>query len=394
VVSRATKRIVDRRSRSFLRAVSADAHTQHGLNPACVVLDEIAQQPNRDLFDVLATSMGARRSPLLLAIGTAGHDQHSIAFELYRHGKRCLESPGTDASFFSCIKELPEALDWADEQNWIYANPGLGDFRDLDELRDMRDRALLLPSLAGAFKNLYCNQWTEAEHAWLDLAAWDRCSGTVTDAELEGLPCWGGLDLSSTTDLTSLAIVFRQPDDRYAVRHWAWIPAEGIVERERRDGVPYREWATAGIIEPLPGAVIDSRIVARRVVEECTRWKVRGLAFDRWGSKVVTPILMDAGLTIFSHGQGYRDMSPATKQMQELVLAGRLLHGGCPLLRWQASSVTVATDPAGNIKPTKPGPLAYARRIDSIVATVMALSPAMADQPRDDSQIFAEFTAV
>ena len=394
VVSRATKRIVDRVSRSFLRAVSADANTAHGLNTAFVVLDEIAQQPNRDLFDVLQTSQGARRNPLLLAIGTAGHDQHSIAYELYRHGKRCLEAPGMDPSFFACIKELPEGLDWADERNWIIPNPGLGDFRDLEELRDMRDRALLLPSLAGTFQNLYCNQWTEAESTWLDMAAWDACSGTVADGELHGASAYAGLDLASTTDLTALSIVFRLPDDRVAVKHWAWIPEAGIVERERRDGVPYRAWAERGIVELTPGNVIDGRIIARRCVEECTRWGVRHLAFDRWGSRLVVPILQEAGLDIFEHGQGFRDMSPPTKYLQELVLSRRLLHGGCPLLRWQASSVTVATDPAGNIKPVKPSALAYARRIDSIVATVMALSPAMAHPPVDDSRLFAELIAV
>ena len=139
--------------------------------------------------------------------------------------------------------------------------------------------------------------------------------------------------------------------------------------------------------------MIDSRIVARRCIEECERWKVQYLAFDRWGSKIVTPILQEAGLEIFEHGQGFRDMSPPTKHLQELVLSRRLLHGACPLLRWQASTVTIATDPAGNIKPVKPDAMAYARRIDCIIATVMALSPAAAYPPVDHSGLFSELIA-
>ena len=393
VVSRATKRIIDKSSRSFLRAISADAHTTHGLNAAFVVVDEIAQQPNRDLWDVLQTSVGARRNPLVLAIGTAGHDRNSIASELYQHGKRTISGDAVDPSFFACIKELPEGLDWAEESNWIYANPGLDDFRDRQELRDMRDRALLLPSLAGTFQNLYCNQWTDAETTWMSMSAWDECSGMVTDAELQKATAYAGLDLAATTDLTALAIVFRLPDDRYAVKTWAWIPEAGIVERERRDRVPYRQWIKEGRIETTPGDVIDSRIVARRCIEECERWKVQYLAFDRWGSKIVTPILQEAGLEIFEHGQGFRDMSPPTKHLQELVLSRRLLHGACPLLRWQASTVTIATDPAGNIKPVKPDAMAYARRIDCIIATVMALSPAAAYPPVDHSGLFSELIA-
>jgi phage terminase large subunit-like protein len=381
-------------TRSSFRAISADAPTAHGLDLTFFVYDELHAAPNRELYDVLATSTGARAEALGLVISTAGFDKQSILGELYDHAKRVQLDPSLDPGFYSFIAEAGPDDDWEDERTWFKANPALGVFRDLSEMRQLAARAKQIPAQIDAFRRLYLNQWVQAESAWLDVATWDACAGTVTDAELEGLPCWGGLDLSSTTDLTSLAIVFRQPDDRYVVRTWNFVPGAELRARELRDRAPYFQWAAAGIIELLPGAVIDSRIVARRVVEECTRWKVRGLAFDRWGSKVVTPILMDAGLTIFSHGQGFRDMSPPTKFLQELVLSGRLLHGGCPLLRWQASSVAVATDPAGNIKPTKPGPLAYVRRIDSIVATVMALSPAMADQPRDDSQLFAEFTAV
>lgn len=370
-VSRATKRIIDRQTRSVFRALSADAPTAHGLNASFVIVDEIAQQPKRDLYAVLATSMGVRHQPLLLSIGTAGSDRLSIAYELYEHSKQVLATPSLDPAFFACIKEVPEGLDWADEANWKLANPGLYDFRGADDLRAERDRALLTPARATAFQNLYCNRWTASDlTAWLDMDAWDKCDDILPDDELAKHDAYGGLDLSSTLDLTAFALVF-PVGDRVFVRTWQWLPADGIAERERQSRVPYRQWAKEGRIELIPGAVIDKSVVVNRVLELAKRFRIRAVGYDRWGSDMVVTALEQGGLVVHQWGQGFQSMSTPAKEIEGLVAAGKLGHGGCPLLRWTAASTAVKSDPAQNIKLVKPDRLKSTKKIDPIVAMTM-----------------------
>lgn len=371
-VSRATKRIVDRQTMSTMKAVSAEAPNLHGLNASFIVIDEIAQQPHRELYDVLQTSMGARRNPLMLSIGTAGSDRQSIAYELYEHAKNVLRDPSLDPSFFACIKELPEGLDWAEEENWIHANPGLGDFRGIDDLRQERDRALLVPARAVAFLNLFCNRWSESdETAWLNMDAWDRCGGKLPpDEDLARLDAYGGLDLSSRLDLTAFALTIPH-NDRVVLKTWQWLPAEGIEGRERRDRVPYRQWQKDGLIELIPGPVVDKRVIIERVKTLARRFRIRAIAFDRWGADLVQTELEAAGLKVVEWGQGFASMSTPAKEFEGLVTAGTLAHDGNQLLRWTAACTSVKSDPAGNIKPVKPD-RTTGRKIDPIVAAVMA----------------------
>lgn len=370
-VSRATKRIIDRATRSVLRAVSAEAPNLHGLNSSFIVVDEIAMQPNRELYDVLATSTGARRQPLMLSIGTAGSDRHSIAFELYSHAKQVLADPSLDPAFFACIKEVPAQCDWTDEQFWPLANPGLYDFREIDDLRAERDRALAIPARAATFQNLYLNRWTEAnELTWLSMEAWDQCGDMLPDAELGKHRAYGGLDLSTTTDLTAFALVI-PAGGRVYLRTWCWLPEENILDRERRDRVPYREWAKQGRIELIPGAVVDKAFVVGRIAEIARQFRIVAVAFDRWGADMVVSELEKAGVSVASWGQGYTSMSTPSKEFEGLVASRTLAHGGCQLLRWAAANTTITTDPAGNIKPVKPDRLKSSKRIDPIVAAVM-----------------------
>jgi phage terminase large subunit-like protein len=393
--SRAQKRIVDRVTRSSFRAISSDSPTAHGLDLTCFIYDELHAAPNRELYDVLATSTGARAEALGLVISTAGFDKQSILGELYDHAKRVQHDPTLDPSFYAFIAEAEEGDAWDDERTWFKANPALGIFRDLSEMRQLAARAKQIPAQIDAFKRLYLNIWTASSGAWLSLAAWDDCGNSaVTDAELQGATAYAGLDLSSTTDLTSLAIAFLLPDERVAVLTWNFIPGANLRDRELRDRAPYGRWIAEGRVEVAGAEVIDTRIVAARVLEECARWNVRFLCFDRWGSNAVIQTFTDAGLEVVQHGQGFRDMNAPTKHLEELVLTRRLAHGACPLLRWAASCVTVATDPAGNIKPVKPDRLSYTKRIDPIVALVMCLAPLMANKPKDLSNLFADFCAV
>jgi len=174
-IIRSQKRIVHRASGSFCRAVSGEAFNKHGFNASVVIYDELHVAPNRDLWDVLATSMGARAQPLLIAISTAGYDRHSILWELYDHAKKVLETPALDPTFLPILFEAPIGADWTDEKVWHQANPALGDFRSLEELRTFAARAIQIPAQEMTFRRLYLNQWTESAERWVPLAAWDAC---------------------------------------------------------------------------------------------------------------------------------------------------------------------------------------------------------------------------
>ncbi len=376
VVSRAQKRITDKATRSTFRAISADAGTNHGLDLSMWIYDELHAAPNRELYDVLATSTGARTHPLGVVISTAGFDKQSVLGELYDHAKRCLSDPSLDPSFYASIFEADETDPWDEEATWYKANPALGIFRSIEEMRDLAARAKQIPSLQDAFRRLYLNQWTASERTWLDMAAWDTCGDNITDAELEGVPCCGGLDLSSTTDLTAFVLAFPY-NGRLYIRHWAWIPSDGLRERELRDRVPYRRWAAEGRITLTPGNVVDYDFIVHKVIEQAQRFNVQRVNFDRWGAAQVVQQLQNAGIEVIQMGQGYASMNAPCKELEKAVLAGTLAHGGCPLLRWQASCCSIAADPAGNIKICKPDRMKHSKRVDSIVSLAMALDGVM-----------------
>jgi phage terminase large subunit-like protein len=372
VVSRAKKTITDRLTRSTFRVISADAPTAHGLDLTFWIYDELHAAPNRELFDVLDTSTGAREEALGLVISTAGFDKLSILGEIYDHAKRVQLDPSLDRHFYAHILESGPDDPWDSEETWRKANPALGEFRELEEMRLMAKRARQIPARIDAFKRLYLNRWTQVESSWLDAAAWDACDAKVDESELLGVPCFGGLDMSATTDLTAFALVFHV-DDRLVVRHWAWIPEDDIAERERRDRVPYRQWADAGLIELTPGNCIDSRLIIQRVIALSERFNIKRVSFDRWGARQVVQALQDAGVEVADMGQGFAAMNAPSKELERAVLSRQLAHGGCSLLRWQATQATVKTDPSGAIRVAKPDRMKHARRVDSVVALVMAL---------------------
>lgn len=174
------KRIVHRKSGSFYRAISAEAYSKHGFNASVVIYDELHAAPDRELWDVLSTSQGARSQPMLIAITTAGYDRHSILWELYAHAKKVLENPSIDPTFLPILFEAPIGADWTDEKVWRKANPALGDFRSLDEMRIAAARAKEIPAQENTFRRLYLNQWTEQAARWLSMAAWDACNVVTT----------------------------------------------------------------------------------------------------------------------------------------------------------------------------------------------------------------------
>lgn len=364
------KRIVHRASGSFYRAISAEAYSKHGFNASCVIYDELHAAPNRELWDVLATSQGARAQPMLIAISTAGYDRHSILWELYAHAKKVRETPALDPTFLPVIYEAPAAADWTSERVWKRANPALGDFRSREEMRIACQRAKEIPAQEQSFRRLYLNQWTESHARWLSLTHWDACHLPPPHA-LDGRRCWVGMDLSSTKDLTALVAVFPDEGHSFDVLAQFFVPADNLRQRVTRDRVPYDQWAKTGYLIATPGNIVDYDIVRRTLSTWASRYDVKEVAFDPWNATdLVVRLTEQDGFTCVPMRQGYPTLSAPTKALETAVLSGALRHDGHPVLRWCVANVSVETDAAGNIKPSKK---VSTERIDGVVALVMAI---------------------
>lgn len=365
------KRIVHRKSGSFYRAISAEAYSKHGFSASLVVYDELASAPNRELFDVLNTSMGARSQPLMLCISTAGYDRHSILYELYQHAKRVKENPAIDPTFLPVIYEMPVDADWTDEREWKKCNPALGDFRSLEDMRIAAARAKEIPAQENTFRRLFCNQWTEQASRWLQMTAWDACCQPLPAVTLRGRRCFVGMDLSSTKDLTALVAVFPDDDGGFDVRAHFFMPHDNIRERVTRDRVPYEQWVREGYLTATPGNVVDYEAVRHLLQDWAAEFQVREIAFDPWNATdLVTRLQEQDGFTCVPIRQGFASLSAPTKSLEKAVLSQRLRHDGHPVLRWNMSNIAVETDPTGNIKLSKK---VSTERIDGGSALVMAI---------------------
>lgn len=355
---------------SKFEPLASDADTLDGLNVHGAVVDELHAHKTREVVDVLETATSSRRQPLLCYITTAGFDRHSVCWSHHDYSVKVLQGVYQGDTWFCYVAGLDEADDWRDPAVWVKANPNLGVSVKLDDLERKAERAKQVPAEQQEFRRKHCNEWTESETAWLDLAAWDTCAGAVPDAELVGKPCYGGLDLSSTTDLTSLSLYF---PDSGAVLSWSWVPEENLRKRAERDRVPYPVWADEGYVIPTEGNVVDYDVVEAKVQEIATRYQLRELAIDRWNSTGTQTRLQAAKIQVVPMGQGFASMTAPTKELEKLVLAGSLKHGANPVLRWAAGNCVVQTDPAGNIKPAKDK---STERIDPLVALIMAVDRA------------------
>lgn len=370
------KAIVNPRQASSYKALSADAFTKHGFNTHGVLFDELHTQPSRDLWDVLQTSMGARRQPLMLMITTAGHDRRSLCWEQHEFAEKvALGVADGDAadSFLPAIFAAGQDDDWTAPATWAKANPSLGATVKLEYIAQECARAKEVPAYENTFRQLHLNQWTEQAVRWMPLATWDAC-GAPVDVGLDGYPCYAGLDLSSTTDLTALVLVFPSDDGTFDIVPRFWIPEEGVRVRSRRDRVPYDAWVRAGLVQQTPGAVVDYSFVLKQLEQDAERYDLREVAVDRWNATKIMAELDDRRITCVPFGQGFASMSAPTKELMNLALQRRLRHAGNPVLRWNVANIVVRKDAAGNFKPDKEK---STEKIDGAVAMVMAIDRAL-----------------
>lgn len=365
---------------SKYKVLSAEAYTKHGLNVSGVVFDELHAQPNRKLFDVMTKGSGdARNQPLYFLITTAGNDTKSICYEIHKKALDIIKGTKTDPTFYPVIFGADPDDDWTDEEVWKKANPSLGITVDIDKVRAACESAKQNPTEENSFRQLRLNQWVKQEIRWMPMKRWDECAFDVDAEALKGRVCYGGLDLSSSTDITAFVLVFppRDPNDiteKYYVMPFFWIPEESIELRTKRDKVNYELWRRSGQIMATEGDVIHYSYIEKFIEQLGEQYNIRDIAFDRWGATQMVQNLEGMGFTVVPFGQGFRDMSPPTKELMKLVLERKIAHGGNPVLWWMFDNVVVSQDAAGNIKMNKEK---STEKIDGAVALVMALDRAI-----------------
>lgn len=377
------KRIVYKRTGSFYRAISSEAHSKHGYNASVVLYDEVHAAPSRELWDVLRTSMGARDQPLLFAITTAGCDKHSLERELFDYAVKVRDGIVPDDTFLPVLYYAPDDADWKEEKVWHNANPALADFRGIDEMRMLCKEAQEIPAAENTFRRLYLCQHTEQDSRWFSMDIWDRCRRDITPEELYGQRCFGGLDLASVGDVAAFVLYF---PDSHAVLPYFWIPRENALQRSRRDGVPYDVWINQGIMEATDGNSIDDAFIRKRINELRQTYDIRHIARDRWNAARITTELMSDGFDVLDFGQGFASMNAPAKRLEKLILDGSLQHFGNQVLRWMASNVTIEQDAAGNIKPSK---RRSTEKIDGIVGLVMAIGAADANVGNNHPEVLS-----
>lgn len=362
---------------SVFRPVSSEHRGLDGKRVHMAIVDELHEHPSSIVVDKMRAGTKAQRNALIFEITNSGYDRESVCYRHREYSEKVLDGIFENEQWFAYVCALDDGDEWTNEKVWPKANPSLGVTIPESYLREQVKEALGMPSKQNIVKRLNFCIWTEQADLWMPMDRWDACDGKVDPESLRGRICYAGLDLSSTTDLSSLVLYFPGIDGgRDAVLPFFWIPGDEIQERERRDHVPYMTWVEQGLLEATPGPVINLDAIRHRInaLASESGFLIQEIAFDRWGATEISQKLMNDGFELVKFGQGYASMSAPMKELSRIVLSRRFDHGGHPILRWNASNVSAEQDPAGNIKPDKRSSKA---RIDGVVALIMALDRAL-----------------
>jgi phage terminase large subunit-like protein len=344
----------DPATESKLEALGRNSETLDGLRPHVAVGDEIHKQPTSDLLDVIESGMGPRRQPLMFNITTAGEADgtETVYGQQVSISTQVLEGVINIPEWFAFIARAdPEDKDrWDDPEIWRKANPNYEISVKRDFLLKECRKAQANPLEKPKFCRLYLGLKTQAVDAYYSLADWDACPALPTDDELRRYPCWIGLDLSSTIDITAALLVWNLGVDEIALRAYCWVPEDNLIERRDRDKVPYLEWVDQKWISTTPGNTIDRQVVRRAVATLAKEWGVKAICYDPWHAGDITQALQDEdGLVLMPVGQSFKMLSSSTKKTQELVLRRRVRHERNPAVRWMFSNAKPRKDDKENV---------------------------------------------
>lgn len=374
VIYNSTKRILIPDNKGELRALSKETKKLYGLNLHGLVFDELMAQPDRVLWDALTTAQGARLQPLIIAITTAGWDRTSVAFEQREYARQIMKGVLTDPTFLGVCYSVDEKSDWTQPQTWQDAAPSIGETIDLAYYERKCNEAVGQPSAQNSFRTLMLCQWVGQATRVVPMPDWDYCAALPVP-ELAGMRCFGGLDLSKTTDMTALVLDFPLANGQHAWVPRIWVPEDGLRDRGLRDHAPYESWVEQGYLHVSPGTVINYDLTVKPALREfAEQYQLVDVSYDRWGATQLASELEDDGFTMVKVGQGFATMSPPTKELIRLIVAHQLIPTDNPVLTWMADNAGGETDSAENLKFSK---TRSASRIDGLVAGVMGLDGAM-----------------
>jgi phage terminase large subunit-like protein len=376
----ATKRIIVTKgisAGSVYRAIPGDAGGSWGFNASAIIFDELHVQPNRELWDALTTSTGARAQPLIFGITTAGiYDPNAICWELHEYSLQVASGAIEDPTWLSVVYGTTPEDDWTDRKVWARVNPSLNATIKEETLAREVAAALRRPAYANTVKRLHLNLWTSQTTAWINMVEWAANAGRFSEKDLRGRPCYGALDLASSNDLAAFLLCFPPlvKDEPYHFVCRFWLPEEDLAERSHRDRAAYMLWAERGLISLTPGNRIKQSFIEAEIARCALQFDIQEIAYDRWGAIFAADNLEEAGFDMVQFGQGFAAFASPTKEWDALIGDRRLLHGNHPVLSWMAGNVMVDQDAYGNLRPNKK---ASKSKIDGIVAGIMALDRAV-----------------
>lgn len=376
---------------TFLKVLSAEAYSKHGINPSVVIFDELHAQPNRDLWDIMTFGAGAaRKEPLWWVITTAGDDpdRHSIGWEIHDYAKKIIDGEIHDPIWYAKIFCADESDDIFDEKTWYKANPSLGRTIDIEMVRQEALGARNRESQEKLFRWLRLNQWVSLKSTgWLPLTLWDSTTGNWGRDQLVGKKCYLGLDLASTTDLTAAALLFPPQEgvDDWRVVFEGWIPEEKMNERVKRDKVPYDKWVKDGFLHATRGSMVDYDYVEARIKVLAKHYQVEYICTDPWNSRMLQQRLAKSGIDSIEVPQTISGMSPGMKELERLLRSGDMTHEKHPVARWCFGNVAVHIDGNENMKPMKNK---SQDRIDLLVAWINAMNVAI--RMEDEGSVYED----
>lgn len=381
----AAKQIANRKNGATLRAVSSDGRAQHGTTPSFVLVDEIHAWKGRELWEAIDSGMVKADDPLMIIATTAGRGQDGVGFERYDYAMKVATGEIVDPTFLPILFQLEDGDDWRDETTWPKANPGLPfGFPNIDGLRIKAREAENSPPARYQFQQLNLDMWQAASRDPLfDMAVYDACRAPDFDlADLEALPCWLGVDLSRSGDLTAIVAAWRHDDGMISIHPWFFLPAEGLAEKARVEQVPYPRWQDDGFLTVIDGPVIEPDVIAQAVIDLCATYRVEQVVFDPSLAGPIMGKLIDHGIDVVQHPQTPKNMHGPICDLERVVNGRRLRHGGHPILRQHLDSVVVkrATN-AGELITMHKG-TRHSNHIDGAIASAIAISRAVANDNR------------
>lgn len=386
-IKKSQREIIDKKTNTIFKVLSSEAYSKHGYKPTCVIFDELHAQPNRDLWDIMTFGSGsARKQPVYIVLTTAGSDPDrvSIGWEIHEKARKILLARGGDSRYLDDKQWLPKMyglggdieeiskIDIYDEDLWYKCNPSLGHTIDIETLRAEANDAKQSKSSERLFRWLRLNQWISVKTVgWLPLSEFDATIKPVPN--LIGMKCWAGLDLSSTTDLTALVLTFPPQEN---LNYWyqlyfPFITEEKMKERESTDKVPFSRWVEDGYVFTTPGRTIDYDWIVEFILKQSKYYKLMWLGTDPWGAKYIEQRLLENDINVAEIPQDIKNLSPAMKQLEKMILERQIYHDDNPCVRWNFGNVRLYQDINNNYKPHKQKSTG---RIDTIAASINSIA--------------------